>query len=93
MIYGDFSGGKQHEDTRSYAYIDRSSLDSAEAKYYSVNYCFEKPLTIYHDNTGTDLCETYIIQFFIDIDDDSVSEIRLTHTAETWALPAHFPDN
>ena len=93
MIYGEFLGGKQHEGTYCYAYIDRKGISDGEAEYYSVNYCFEKPLTIYSDNAETDLCETYTIQFYIDTYDEKVAEIRLLHNVETWAQPAHLPDD
>ena len=91
MLYGDFTGGKQHEDVRFFAYIDRSRLDEDDVTYYTVNYVFEKPLTIYADNAETDLCETYTIQFYIDAGDDRVAQIRLLHEVMTWALPAHLP--
>lgn len=90
MIYGDSLGGSQHEDDNGYAYIDQSGLDSGKQKYYSINYCLEKQL-VWFGSAEVDLCETYILRFFVDADTDTVTEIRLTHEAKPWVQTTHAP--
>ena len=91
MLYGEELGGRQHEDIYHYAYIDKSALMVGDADYYCIRYCFDKPLILYGENGETDLCETYSMTFFVDKDNDTVTEIRLLHTAENWTQTAHLP--
>ena len=91
MLYGEHLGGKQHEDLYSYAYIDKSALCANEADFYAIHYCYEKPLAIYTAETEQNLCETYSLIFFIDADDDAVTEISLCRTVQPWTQAAHLP--
>ncbi len=90
MIYGTGLGGIQHEDTYTYAYIDKSGMDAEQQEYYSIVYCFEKPL-VWYGSTEVDLCDTYSIRFFLDAGTDIVTEIILERTAAPWTQATHSP--
>ena len=91
MLYGEELGGRQHEDHYYFAYIDKSALCAGDADFYSIVYCFDKPLIKYNEEGELNLCETYSLIFFVDADDDKVTEIRLLHTAANWTQTAHLP--
>jgi hypothetical protein len=92
MLYGEDIGGRQHEDLYHYAYIDKSALYAGDADYYSIIYCFDKPLIIFGGEGEANLCEKYSLVFYVDADNEAVTEIRLLHTAANWTQTAHLPE-
>lgn len=91
MLYGSGMGGTQHEDSYSYAYIDRSGLLSGREKYYSIRYCLETPL-IWYGSEENVLCRTVSLSFCVDSGSETVTEIRLIVDAAPWTHETNLPE-